>query len=150
MSFKFTVSDVVPATPRAIYDAWLDSRKHGAMTGAKAKASAKVGGKWSAAGAYCWGVNLELVPAKKIVQSWRSSDFAGDEPDSKIAVTLKPVSGGTKVILLHSAIPESQADTGYRDGWFEFYFNPMKAYFGAQKKPAAKRAKPATRRTAKK
>jgi hypothetical protein len=28
MSFDFTVSDVIPATPEAIYAAWLDSAGH--------------------------------------------------------------------------------------------------------------------------
>jgi uncharacterized protein YndB with AHSA1/START domain len=141
MSFKFTVSDVIPASPRAVYDAWLDSKAHGAMTGGKAKASAKVGGKWSATDGYCYGTNLELVPGKKIVQSWRSSDFGDDDKDSKIALTLKPVAGGTKLTLLHSAVPDSQADAGYKAGWADYYFTPMKAYFAkAAKKPAAKKS----------
>lgn len=143
MSSKFSVSDVIPAKPRAIYDAWLDSKAHGAMTGAKAKASAKVGGKWSASDGYCNGVNLELAPGKKIVQSWRSSDFAEGDKDSKITVTLKPVAGGTKLTLVHSAIPDSQKDGGYKEGWADYYFEPMKAYFAkAAKKPKAKKAKP--------
>jgi uncharacterized protein YndB with AHSA1/START domain len=144
MSFKFTVSAVIPAKPKAIYDAWLDTKGHTAMTGAPAKASKKAGGKWTAAGDYCWGVNLELVPGKRIVQSWRSTDFKDGDPDSRIAVTLKPVAGGTKVTLLHSSIPDSQKDAGYKEGWFEFYFDPMQPYFAkpgkkAKKKGAAKR-----------
>jgi uncharacterized protein YndB with AHSA1/START domain len=144
MSFKFTASDIIPAKPRAIYDAWLESKAHGAMTGGKARASTKVGAKWSATDGYCWGANLELVPGKKIVQSWRSSDFAADDADSKISVTLKPVAGGTKVILLHSGLPDSQKDMGYKEGWADYYFAPMKEYFGklaAKRNPAAKRAK---------
>jgi uncharacterized protein YndB with AHSA1/START domain len=142
MSFKFSVSDVIPASPRAIYDAWLDSKAHGAMTGAKAKASAKVGGKWSASDGYCSGVNLELAPGMKIVQSWRSTDFAEGDRDSKITVTLKPVAGGTKLTLVHSAIPDSQKDDGYKEGWVDYYFEPMKAYFAKPaKKPRAKKAK---------
>ena len=141
MSFKFTVSDIIPAKPRAIYDAWLDSKAHGAMTGTKAKASAKVGGKWSASDGYCSGVNLELVPGKKIVQSWRSTDFADGDTDSKITVTLKPVAGGTKITLLHSAIPDSQTDGGYKAGWADYYFEPMKGYFAKATKPKAKKRK---------
>jgi peroxiredoxin/uncharacterized protein YndB with AHSA1/START domain len=91
MSLKFTVSDVIPATPEAIYDAWLDSRAHGKMTGAKAKASAKVGGDFSVWDGYAIGKNLELDPGKRIVQSWRTTDFAASDPDSKITVTLAPV-----------------------------------------------------------
>jgi uncharacterized protein YndB with AHSA1/START domain len=143
MSSRFSVSEVIPAKPRAIYDAWLDSKAHGAMTGAKAKASAKVGGKWLASDGYCNGVILELAPGKKIVQSWRSSDFAEGDKDSKITVTLKPVVGGTKLTLVHSAIPDSQKDGGYKQGWADYYFEPMKAYFAkAAKKPKAKKSKP--------
>jgi uncharacterized protein YndB with AHSA1/START domain len=146
MSFKFTASGVIPASPRAVYDAWLDSKAHGAMTGAKAKASTKVGAQWSATDAYCWGTNLELQPGKKIVQSWRSADFLDADPDSKISITLKPAAGGTKLILLHSAIPDSQKDGGYKQGWADYYFAPMKTYF---EKLAAK-AKPKKKVAAKK
>jgi uncharacterized protein YndB with AHSA1/START domain len=132
MAFKFTVSDIIPATPRAVYDAWLDSRAHGAMTGAKAKASAKVGGKFTAWDGYIEGVNLELVPGKRIVQSWRTTEFKASDPDSKITVTLTPVAGGTKLTLLHTKVPDGQ--TGYRSGWGESYFEPMKAYFGGKRR----------------
>jgi uncharacterized protein YndB with AHSA1/START domain len=147
MSFKFSVSDVIPAKPRAIYEAWLDSKAHGAMTGSKAKASTKVGAKWSATDAYCWGTNLELKPGKKIIQSWRSADFAEGDADSKISITLKPVAGGTKLILLHSAIPDSQKGGGYKQGWADYYFTPMKVYFAkAAKRPKAK-AKPKAKKS---
>ncbi len=36
MSFEFTLSDIVPASPEKIYAAWLDSAAHAAMTGSKA------------------------------------------------------------------------------------------------------------------
>jgi uncharacterized protein YndB with AHSA1/START domain len=140
MTRKFTVSDVIPAKPKAVYDAWLDGRGHARMTaGGKAKASAKVGAKHTAWDGYITGVNLELVPGKRIVQSWRSMDFTADDKDSKITVTMKPVAGGSKVTLLHSGVPDSH--TGYREGWHESYFEPMKAYFGKtapKKKPRPK------------
>ena len=144
MTKKFTVSDVMPAKPKAVYESWLDSRAHAKMTGGgKAKASAKVGAKHTAWDGYIMGVNLELVPGKRIVQSWRSTDFSEADKDSKISVTLKPVPGGTKVILLHSGVPDSH--TGYQDGWRESYFEPMKAYFAkaAPKKKAKARRKSA-------
>jgi uncharacterized protein YndB with AHSA1/START domain len=140
MTQKFTVSAVIPAKPKAIYDAWLDSRGHAGMTaGGKAKGSTRIGGKHTAWDGYISGVNLELVPNKRIVQSWRSAEFTADDKDSKITVTLKPGAGGTKVTLLHSGVPDSH--TGYKAGWHESYFDRMKAYFGKtapKKKPRAK------------
>jgi hypothetical protein len=48
----------------------MNSRKHSKFTGAKAIISHKVGGKFSAYGKYIQGINLELVPARRIVQAW--------------------------------------------------------------------------------
>ena len=127
MTTKFTVSDIIPASPRAIYDAWLDSKGHSKMTGDKAKMSAKVGDAYTAWDGYISGVNLELVPGERIVQSWRSTEFAEGDPDSKITVTLKAVEGGTKLTLLHTRVPESQSNA--KAGWSEWYFEPMKKYF---------------------
>jgi hypothetical protein len=42
MSIEFEVSDVIPATPEAIYKACLDSEEHSRMTGGQAKVSPNV------------------------------------------------------------------------------------------------------------
>lgn len=36
MAYQFTLSTILPATPQAIYRAWLDTRLHSAMTGGAA------------------------------------------------------------------------------------------------------------------
>ena len=132
MSFRFTVSDVIPASPREIYDAWLDSRAHSKMTSGKAVTSAEVGAAFTAWDGYITGTNLELAPGMRIVQSWRTTEFAKADPDSKITVSLKPVKGGTKLTMLHTKVPNGH--TGYRSGWSQSYFEPMKAYFGKAKR----------------
>ena len=43
-------------------------------------------------------------------------------------MTLEPVSGGTKVTVRHTSVPDGH--TSYRDGgWQRSYFEPMKKYF---------------------
>jgi len=76
-----------------------------------------------------WGKNLELDPGKKIVQSWRSTDFPKDAEDSLLEISLAKSGRGTKLTLVHSGFPEDQTDS-YKSGWKEFYFVPMKKYFG--------------------
>ena len=132
MPYKFTISDIIPAEPRAVYDAWLDSKAHSKMTGDKARVSARVGEAFMAGDGYITGVNLELIPGKRIVQSWRSSEFATDDADSKITLTLRPIEGGTKLTLLHTRVPDGQSN--YKEGWREWYFEPMKAYFAKAKR----------------
>ena len=127
MANEFTVSATIPATPSEIYNAWLSSKGHAAMTGAAAKVSAKAGGKFTAWDDYISGKNLKLVPGQRIVQAWRTTEFDASDPDSQIDVTLEPVRGGTKITLRHTNIPGGQSD--YRSGWKECYFDPMKEYF---------------------
>jgi uncharacterized protein YndB with AHSA1/START domain len=128
MSYDFELSCTLPATPEAVYEAWLSSAAHGAMTGAKAKASKKVGAAFSAWDGYIVGKNIELVPGNRIVQSWRTSEFGPDDPDSTITIALTPDEAGARLTLSHKGAPDGQ--TAYEtEGWRKFYFEPMKAYF---------------------
>jgi uncharacterized protein YndB with AHSA1/START domain len=132
MTYDFKLSCTLPASPQAVYDAWLDSAAHSAMTGARAKIVKRVGGDHSAWDSYITGKTLELVPGERIVQSWRTTEFAGDDPDSTIAVELKPTKTGTRLTLTHSGVPDGQ--TSYENGgWHDNYFAPMKAYFAHAK-----------------
>jgi activator of HSP90 ATPase len=129
MKNGFTISEVIPAKPAEIYMAWLSTEGHAAMTGSAAKVDGKVGGKFSAWDGYIFGTTLELTPNQRIVQAWRTSEFPDEAPDSNLEVLLEEVTGGTQVTLIHSNLPEGQADS-YRHGWDDFYFKPMKEYFG--------------------
>jgi activator of HSP90 ATPase len=128
MKNRFTLSEIISAKPAEIYEVWLSSEGHTAMTGSHAKADGKVGGKFSAWDGYIFGRTLELTPNQRIVQTWRTSEFPDDAPDSRLEVLLEEVAEGTKITLIHSDMPEDQIDS-YRQGWEDFYFKPMKKYF---------------------
>ncbi len=125
------MSAVIPAPAADIYAAWLSGKGHAAMTGSPATGRARVGGRFTAWEGYIEGKNLELVPHSRIVQAWRTTDFPAGAPDSLLEVQLSPAKGGTKVTLVHTGIPEGQAG-GYREGWAEYYFSPMKEYFSTK------------------
>ncbi len=130
MGYAFTLTTLIPATPQAIFDAWLDSRGHSQMTGGEAEMSADVGAAFTAWDGYISGRNLELVPHQRIVQSWRTTQFTAKDADSRITVTLTPAAGGTILTLEHSDVPDGQ--TSYEEGgWQDHYFKPMTSYFAA-------------------
>jgi activator of HSP90 ATPase len=135
MTYDFKLECDLPARPEAVYEAWLDSAAHSAMTGGEAKLAKRVGGSYTAWDGYISGKTLELTPGECIVQSWRTSQFTTADPDSTITVELTPTKTGTRLMLIHKGVPDGQ--TSYeKGGWQDFYFKPMKAYFEREKKKA--------------
>jgi uncharacterized protein YndB with AHSA1/START domain len=130
-SFRATLR--LPATPEEVYRAWLSSRGHSAMTGGKAKASARVGARYTAWDGYISGKNLKLKRPRLIVQSWRNTEFAKDAPDHRVEVRLAKAGGGTKLTFIHSGLTPAGVKR-YRKGWRDYYFVPMQKYFAAKRK----------------
>lgn len=127
MTIEFTVSTMIKAKPDHIYAAWMSSAGHTHMTGSAASINDEVGAEFTAWDGYIQGKNLELIKNKKIVQSWRTVEFAPDEEDSILEIILEPVGEQTRLTLHHSNLPPHGSQ--YEQGWEESYFQPMREYF---------------------
>ena len=134
-------SAVLKAKPETLYEAWLDGDSHAAMTGGAATSEPRVGNRFSAWGGYITGEHLDLQPARRIVQAWRTTEFPDAAPDSRLIVLLEPEAGGTRVTVVHTDIPAGQG-ASYESGWEDHYFAPMRLYF-AKSDPAARPKKKA-------
>ena len=130
MKSRFSLKAHFAVKPEVLYRAWLSSKGHSEMTGSVAKVQARVGGQFSAWDGYITGRTLELQPPSRIVQAWRTGEFAESDPDSRVEIVLENAHGGTSLTLTHTDIPEGQAES-YRTGWEEWYFGPMREYFGS-------------------
>lgn len=130
MKNGFTLSETLPAKASEIYKAWMSSKGHTAMTGSPATADETVGGAFSAWDGYIFGSTLDLTPNQRIVQAWRTSEFPDEAPDSCLEVKFEEVNDGTKVTIIHTDMPDEQVDS-YRQGWEDFYFIPMRKFFGS-------------------
>ena len=125
---SLTLTDIFSTDPDTLYNAWLDSDTHSGMTGSRAWIEPEINGRFTCWDEYIFGITLEMVPGKKIVQRWRTTEFPDDAGNSKIELTFDAVSEGTRLTLHHTNIPFGQA-VFYKKGWLEFYFEPMKRYF---------------------
>ncbi|HCF56440.1 MAG TPA: hypothetical protein DFS52_00385, partial [Myxococcales bacterium] len=149
-SDSIVVSALIPASPMRIYQAWLSSEEHAAFTGSPAHIDDRIGSAFTAADGYITGTNRDLVEGKRIVQSWRTTEFPADAPDSLVDISFEydKQSGGTEVTLVHDEIPEGQGEQ-YAHGWIDYYFQNLKSYFAGVGEPARKRAtakKPAVKK----
>ena len=111
-------------TPHEVYEALMDSDKHSLFTGSKAKISREIGGKFTAFDGYSEGTNLELIPDKKIVQTWRASDWPAGHY-SRVSFSLKELEGGTRLTFTQTGVPEEQFED-ISQGWRDYYWKPMK------------------------
>jgi activator of HSP90 ATPase len=115
------------ATPRAIYEALMDSRKHTEFTGAPAKIDPKVGGTFAAWGPHLRGINVELVKNKRIVQAWRAKNW----PTGHYSIAtfeLKRVKSGTVLVFTQVGIPAKNAKS-INAGWKSHYWDLLKKAF---------------------
>lgn len=110
---------MIPAAPEEVYDAFMDEAKHADFTGAKAKIENKVGGKFEVWDGYGSGKNIELVQGKKIVQTWRASDWPKDQ-ESSITLRLEKKDGQTELEFSQENIPDDFADE-VKQGWQDYY-----------------------------
>ena len=118
----------IAADPAQVYLAFIDSSEHAAFTGANATCDARVGGEFTAWDGYIFGKNLVLDEDRRIVQEWSTTEWPEGYPPSLVEFIFEKMEDGTEVTLVHSGVPESQAE-GYRQGWIDFYWKPLADYF---------------------
>jgi activator of HSP90 ATPase len=129
---KIEQTILMPASPEQVYEAFMNAKVHSKFTGSKATCNPTVGGKFTAWDGYIFGKNLELERGNRIVQEWKTTDWAEGYGPSRLELTFKKVKNGTKIVMVHAEVPEEMVDE-LAEGWEEFYWKPMKEYFSQSK-----------------
>jgi activator of HSP90 ATPase len=126
-TIRFKQIIIFKASPEEIYNALMDSKKHSLFTGGKAVIGKKAGDTFSAYDGYITGKNIELIPGKKILQTWKATDDGWPEDHySTIEFVFKKTKEGTELQFTHTNIPTT-VKANYAQGWDDYYWEPMKA-----------------------
>jgi uncharacterized protein YndB with AHSA1/START domain len=134
----FQIEAVVAAEPLRVYTAWLDAREHAAFTGGgEAIVEPWTGGRFISWDGYIHGILLGLEAGKRIVQTWRTSEFSPEMRDSRLVIEFEGTRAGTRVRVRHSDLPPSQVKR-YEKGWMEHYLKPLQKYFAKGGKQVTK------------
>lgn len=115
------------ASPEALWDSYLDSKRHAALTGRKVIISRKAGTKFSAFAGMIRGRNLLVIPKRMIVQAWRAKHWKATDPDSILVLSFRKVRGGGQIDLVHVNVPGHDYQ-GVKKGWSTYYWKPWKSY----------------------
>ena len=98
---------IIPkASPKHIYDAYVDSKKQSEFTNAKATGKPIVGGKYTSWDGYIFGKYLELKDGEQVVQEWTTTDWEDGYGPSRLELTFKALPGGTEIFIVHSNVPK--------------------------------------------
>lgn len=121
---------VFRATPKALYDALMNARKHSLFTAAPAKIRAKIGGAFSCYDGYITGITVDLKPGRRIVQAWRSQGWPAGHYSIVTFSFLKKSGVRTALRFTQVGVPSEDYSKKNR-GWHEHYWEPLKQYLEA-------------------
>ena len=115
------------ASSERVYEAIMDDKQFSRVTGGQAaEISREAGGAFSLFGAKITGRNVELLPAERIVQAWRSEGWEhGIYSIARFELVTQGT--GTKLVFDHTGFPKGQANQ-LAAGWKSHYWDPLKQY----------------------
>jgi len=120
-------SVVLAATADELFETYIDPKKHATVTGSAVTISDKPGSKFSAFFGAITGTTLAVVPKRVIVQSWRSTNFGLDDPNSTLVLTFVPQGKKGKIELIQMDVPKVDFE-GVKKGWELYYWTPWRRY----------------------
>lgn len=112
--------------PERIYSLLVDSKLHSELTGQKAVISRKIGGAFSSRAGRVSGINVDLVPGKRVVQAWRMKEFPVGIFSMATFQLSRTKDGGTELVLTHRGVPKELIPDVEKD-WRKFYWEKIRA-----------------------
>jgi uncharacterized protein YndB with AHSA1/START domain len=113
----------LPAAPARVFEALVDSKQFGEVTGAPASGESTEGAPFSAFGGHITGRHVELVPGKRVVQAWRAKTWP-EGLYSIVRFELQAEGSGTKVVFDHVGFPVDMQEH-LAKGWHSNYWDKL-------------------------
>lgn len=113
----------INAPQEKVWDALVNPKTIEKWGGGPAKMGDKKGEKFSLWGGDIHGTNLQVLPHKKLVQEWYSSDDPNNA--TKATFTLTHKNGVTTLILKHEGVSDKNHDS-IDEGWDLYYLGEIK------------------------
>jgi uncharacterized protein YndB with AHSA1/START domain len=66
---------------------------------------------------HAYGTFLEVVPGRRLVQTWRWRAPVMDPVESRLVIEFKDVRGGTEVVLVHERLTDAKSVEVHTQGW---------------------------------
>jgi len=113
-------------SPNTLYESLLNENYVCGFTGCQAKIENRINGEFNLLDGLIQGIQLELVPQKKIVQKWRFNSWPSSHY-SHVTLELEEDGTGTMLTLTHKDIPLSDFDNT-KGTWESHFWQKMRLF----------------------
>lgn len=120
----------INASAEEVFEALLNPELIQTWSGDEVQMNAKVGGAFSLWGGQLFGLNLEIVKNKKLVQEWSYDQMV---EASKVTFTVTTKGKRTILDLVHEDVPEKSFNS-LSEGWDMYYLGAIQDMFATVKK----------------
>jgi uncharacterized protein YndB with AHSA1/START domain len=118
---------MIKTSAKKIFDTLIDPKQLSAFAGGPpAEIDATAGGSFCCFSGHIIGRNIELVPGQRVVQAWRSAQWA-EGVYSIVRFELHDESGSTRIVFDQAGSPE-EAGSHLETGWAKMHWQPLNAY----------------------
>ena len=115
------VSVHIAALPETVFPYFTDPARYVLWMGTEAELQPRPGGVYRVTmgnGVQASGEFLEVEPPRRLVFTWGwNHDPAVSPGSTRVEVTLAEEDGGTRVVLRHAGLPDSDQRGHHGDGW---------------------------------
>lgn len=119
---------VFPTSAIDLYHCIMDARIHSSFTGSEALIEDKENTTFTAFDGYAMGKNVVLERGKKIVQTWRAEEEQWPTNHySEVVFLFSDTEEGCKLEFHQTGVPKELAQR-IADGWYEYYWEPLRFY----------------------
>jgi uncharacterized protein YndB with AHSA1/START domain len=122
------VSVYIAAAPETVFPYFTDPARYVLWMGNRAELEPRPGGVYRVTmrdGVQASGEFLEVDPPRRLVFSWGwNHEHAVPPGSTRVEVTLAEEDGGTRVVLRHAGLPDTEQRTHHQTGW-ELYLGRL-------------------------
>ncbi len=115
------------ATPGTVMQLLTDPALIRKWSGEDAVLETRTGGAFSMFGGWATGTVLR-ADDKELAITWLTTDWPEGTKPTEVVFSLSGTNGGTRVSLVQTGFPTEEAMKDHREGWTDFFFDPLEDY----------------------
>jgi uncharacterized protein YndB with AHSA1/START domain len=123
LSLEFTLS----GTPERVMQLLTDPVLIRKWSGGEGKVENKIGGRFEMFDGWVIGEVLK-VGKDELAYTWKLTEWPEEVKPTEVHYLLKKDEAGTKVILRHTGFPSKEEMDSHKNGWSDYFFDPLEDY----------------------